>query len=527
MSRTDVALISPSEPLEKGEKEDKPDVIMPGTLDFDPRPLIQPEPHDSKADEPVDSAKVLEGPHIDEKEPPVTAVKVEENITEKEETSATEAASAVPQRRSSNASAQDANLRQAPAKDSESISRPSDESFVQAKSASVDVDKEEQPSENPLEAAQPVKEATGQEFIEEKTAPPLLPPRNIVDSMKNDQAIVEDATTQSTSEIESKNRPNEPAQDVEVSKTASMLRSALAVTDDEEILSARNKDSPLMRQPSSSSSHYASSEEMFVQPWAGKNDAAPTPPPPSLPPRLPPRWAAGREVSSSLSTPPSATLTSPNELPSGQEANKPRLPPRLINLQPSESTASAMELPKTTPSPREIRSPPLYPTPGDKPTVTSPTSAQITSPPRTASSTGSFFRRNHPPPQSASVTSLHMQKPAVTDPTSPASSSHINHDPTSPKRGSMSPSLMSGSFFGSGVGLAGGTAVAGSGGGGGGGYVNARVAREQEAEKAKANKGIYLKDGYKIVDGVQKKASSSGVYTREWQRSHLACRMAG
>lgn len=69
--------------------------------------------------------------------------------------------------------------------------------------------------------------------------------------------------------------------------------------------------------------------------------------------------------------------------------------------------------------------------------------------------------------------------------------------------------------------------MAGSGGGGGGGYVNARVAREQEAEKAKANKGIYLKDGYKIVDGVQKKASSSGVYTREWQRSHLACRMAG
>jgi hypothetical protein len=53
------------------------------------------------------------------------------------------------------------------------------------------------------------------------------------------------------------------------------------------------------------------------------------------------------------------------------------------------------------------------------------------------------------------------------------------------------------------------------------GYVNARKAREEERRleleqkrETEKNAGIVVKDGYKIVDGVEKKRSTSGVYTR-------------
>lgn len=61
-----------------------------------------------------------------------------------------------------------------------------------------------------------------------------------------------------------------------------------------------------------------------------------------------------------------------------------------------------------------------------------------------------------------------------------------------------------------------------------GGYVNARMAREEERkteldqkqkrerESSKGGTATGMgRDGYKIVDGVEKKQSASGVYTRE------------
>ena len=64
------------------------------------------------------------------------------------------------------------------------------------------------------------------------------------------------------------------------------------------------------------------------------------------------------------------------------------------------------------------------------------------------------------------------------------------------------------------------------------GYVNARMAREEERrveleqKRERENKkdggngvgGVVVRDGYKIVDGVEKKRSTSGVYTRELRR---------
>jgi hypothetical protein len=71
----------------------------------------------------------------------------------------------------------------------------------------------------------------------------------------------------------------------------------------------------------------------------------------------------------------------------------------------------------------------------------------------------------------------------------------------------------------------------------GAGYVNARMAREEERrveleqKRERENKketgngvGGVARDGYKIVDGVEKKRSTSGVYTREsWRRLRYGC----
>jgi hypothetical protein len=106
-------------------------------------------------------------------------------------------------------------------------------------------------------------------------------------------------------------------------------------------------------------------------------------------------------------------------------------------------------------------------------------------------SSSSFFKRPYPVLPSSSSASIHS-----------VSSAHHNN---SHSRGSTTPSL------------AGNTSAAG--------YVNARLAREEERKaelelkREKENKekeriGV-VKDGYKIVDGVEKKRSTSGVYTRK------------
>jgi hypothetical protein len=106
-------------------------------------------------------------------------------------------------------------------------------------------------------------------------------------------------------------------------------------------------------------------------------------------------------------------------------------------------------------------------------------------------SSSSFFKRPYPVLPSSSSASIHS-----------VSSAHQNN---SHSRGSTTPSL------------AGNTSAAG--------YVNARLAREEERKaelelkREKENKekeriGV-VKDGYKIVDGVEKKRSTSGVYTRK------------
>jgi hypothetical protein len=106
-------------------------------------------------------------------------------------------------------------------------------------------------------------------------------------------------------------------------------------------------------------------------------------------------------------------------------------------------------------------------------------------------SSSSFFKRPYPLLPSSSSASIHS-----------VSSAHHNN---SHSRGSTTPSL------------AGNTSAAG--------YVNARLAREGERKaelelkrekenKEKERVGV-VKDGYKIVDGVEKKRSTSGVYTRK------------
>ena len=107
-------------------------------------------------------------------------------------------------------------------------------------------------------------------------------------------------------------------------------------------------------------------------------------------------------------------------------------------------------------------------------------------------SSSSFFKRPYPILPSSSSASIHS-----------VSSAHYNN---SHSRGSTTPSL------------AGNTSAAG--------YVNARLAREEERKaelelkrekenKEKERVGV-VKDGYKIVDGVEKKRSTSGVYTRKF-----------
>lgn len=110
-----------------------------------------------------------------------------------------------------------------------------------------------------------------------------------------------------------------------------------------------------------------------------------------------------------------------------------------------------------------------------------------------------------------------------------------HHPSSSVASGSTSPNLISAQTTPS----PGTTPLATASGSGGGGYMNARLAREEErrlelekrrerdrgrlveitredmAESAGMGK-VVVKDGYKIIDGVEKKQSSSGVYTREW-----------
>lgn len=112
-------------------------------------------------------------------------------------------------------------------------------------------------------------------------------------------------------------------------------------------------------------------------------------------------------------------------------------------------------------------------------------------PETTTSSSGSFFKRPYPILPSSSSASLHSM------------SSQTQNQGQSGSKGSTTPSLA-------------------------GGYVNARMAREEERkteldqkqkrerESSKGGTATGMgRDGYKIVDGVEKKQSASGVYTRE------------